>query len=313
MEISPQTVGAVDIGGTKIAVGLVASDGRLLANVEFPTRPQNGPLAAVQQIEQVLKSFLTSTGSSLQAIGIGCTGPVDPLSGTVGEVALLPGWNDFQLADALNGGFKVPVTLENDCDAAALAEATWGIGTGLDRFLFVSLSTGIGAGLILDGQIYRGANGIHPELGHMTIDPSGPECYCGSRGCWESLASGTAITAWHNLQTNSNPPLEASQIFALALNCNDVALQSVNRLTTYLGIGLGNLITLFAPQRIALGGGLMRSHDLFLARAVAQAVSRSGLIPANTVSILPAALGTNAGLLGAAATAHLHLKQGIIC
>lgn len=312
MEILPQTFGAVDIGGTKIAVGVVTSDGQILARVEFPTHAHLGPQAALERIKESLTTTLASTGTTLHAIGVGCTGPVDPVAGLVGDVALLPGWQGFALVSSFQKSFQIPVALENDCDAAALAEAKWGSGAGLARFLYVSLSTGIGAALVLDGQIYRGANGIHPELGHMTIDASGPQCYCGSRGCWESLASGTAIAHWHNRQSNGMLQLKARQIFALARNRDSLAANTVLRFTNYLGIGLGNLVTLYAPQRIALGGGLMLSYDLFLAQAQAQAFARSGLIPPNTVSIVHATFGTNAGLIGAAAIAQFHLKRGII-
>lgn len=306
MDLFTDTYGAVDIGGTKIAVGLVTATGQLLEREEFPTNPEAGPLDAINRITSILKT----TGAKIGAIGIGCTGPVDPLSGTIGDVALLPGWQGFPLTSALQEAFNLPVALENDCDAAALAEATWGSGNDLSRFLFVSLSTGIGAGLILDGKIYRGANGTHPEPGHMTIDPTGPNCYCGAQGCWETLASGTALAKWHNQQTEGSHQLSAHQIFALARTGDPVALQTLYRFTHYLGIGLANLTTLYAPNRIALGGGLMASQDLFLAKAQTQAFARTGLIPANTVTIVSAAFGSNAGLLGAGAVAQLHVELG---
>lgn len=299
--------GAVDIGGTKLAVGLVSADGCLLSFAEVPTEPGLGPENAFRRISSLLEERLGQTRGKLQAIGIGCTGPVDPRSGTIGDVALLEGWCDFPLVTRFEQHFAVPACLENDCDAAALGEAAFGVGRNCSRFLYVSISTGIGAGLILDGQIYRGAAGVHPELGHHSIDPSGPPCYCGSVGCWESLASGTAIASWYQSQSTTTH-CSCAQIFRCAAEHETLALRAVDRFTHYLGVGLGNLITLFAPDCIALGGGVMASAHHFLDPAATLAQSRAGLIPQRQSLIQLASLGRQAGLIGAAYAAQLHIQ-----
>ncbi len=187
-------IGAVDIGGTKIAAA-VEQNGQITARAEWPTGSLP-PGLAVQRIAELLSRWCGQSGATLEGIGVGCTGPVDPLTGIVGEVDLLPGWAGFDLAKSLHNEVSVSVAVENDADAAALAEAAWGAGKGASRFIYVTISTGIGVGMVFDGRLYRGAGGSHPEAGHQTLDPAGPLCYCGARGCWESLASGPAMALW---------------------------------------------------------------------------------------------------------------------
>ena len=293
--------GAVDIGGTKIAVGLVAADGRVVFARECPTAPSLGPDDAFERIVTLLSEAQVDSGQRFEAIGVGCTGPVDPVKGIIGDVALLPGWNGFPLTQRLEQRFQVPVCLENDCDVAALGE--FSATPESLRFLYVSISTGIGAGLILDGRVYRGIGGAHPELGHHAIDPAGPACYCGAKGCWESLASGTAIAHWYATQSGA-APASSQDIFRRVAEGEKLATEAVERFTQYFAMGLGNLITIFAPDTIAVGGGVMSSASLFFNRAVAIARSRAGLVPAHSVEIRPATFGSQAGLIGAAQAAR---------
>ena len=185
--------------------------------------------------------------------------------GSSGDVGTLPGWQGLNLVEELQQEFGVPVAVENDADAAALAEAHWGAAKGSERFIYITISTGIGGGIIFSGKLYRGADGAHPELGHQVIDASGPLCYCRARGCWESLASGVAMTAWMRSQQPGAPELSAAQICALAEQGDPLARRSSRGRGHYLGLGLANLITLFTPDAIALGGGVMKSSHLFLA------------------------------------------------
>ena len=162
----------------------------------------------------------------------------------------------------------VTFSAENDADAAALGEARWGAGQGRVRFLLVTIGTGIGGGAVIDGQLYRGVKGIHPEVGHHVTDPAGPLCFCGARGCWESLASGPAMSAWMKANTTGKgePPivLTAREICAMAEGGNGLAQRALAREAQYLGMGVANLTTLFCPDTIARGGGVMRSGHLFL-------------------------------------------------
>ena len=166
-------IGAIDIGGTKIAVGVVDAAGKILARRSIPTASAIEPDAAVALIFQILQECETESHQAVKGIGIGCTGPVDPVNGLVLDVDLLPGWNGFPLVKRLNDVCGVSVAMENDADAAALAESVWGAGRGTSRFVYVSIGTGIGTSLLLDGKIYRGIGGFHPEAGHHTIEAEG--------------------------------------------------------------------------------------------------------------------------------------------
>src|ERR1035437_2720100 len=188
-------IGAVDIGGTKIAVGMVTESGQVLARKESPTDAAsyaNG----LATIAGLLRETAQIARVETTGIGIGSTGPVDPFTGKFGEVDFLPGWRGQNPVEDLARIFHVQVALENDADAAALAEAGWGAGKNKSRLIYVTVGTGIGGGIVFDGHLYRGVGGAHPELGHQVIDPAGPLCSCGFRGCWESLAAGPAMVAF---------------------------------------------------------------------------------------------------------------------
>jgi glucokinase len=167
-----------------------------VARAEFPTQEEREFDRAMERIIELLSKALNETGSELTGIGVGCTGPVDPFSGTLGNVSFFPRWEGCNPVSALSNTFGVPVVMENDADAAALGEVRRGAGRGKNRLICVTVGTGIGAGIILDGRLYRGADGFHPELGHHVVEASGGLCSCGARGCWESLASGPALSEW---------------------------------------------------------------------------------------------------------------------
>src|ERR1700722_19425479 len=188
-------IGAVDIGGTKIAVGMVDNTGKVLSRMQAPTDPRHYA-DGLNLIARMLRETATQAGAELYGIGIGSTGPVDPIRGEFGDVDFLPGWRGKNPVQDLAQMFNVRVALENDGDAAALAEAGWGAGQNRSRLIYVTVGTGIGGGMVFDGKLYRGVDGAHPEVGHHVIDPSGPQCSCGFRGCWESLAAGPAMVAW---------------------------------------------------------------------------------------------------------------------
>jgi len=292
------SIGAVDIGGTKIAIGIVASDGRIITRRETPTHAHRGPQHAVDRIAHFLRQSMAETGLQLEGIGIGSTGPVYPATGEVGEVEFLPGWEGFNIIQALNRELGLPCKIENDADAAALGEAAWGAGRGISRFSYVTVSTGIGVGLVFDGHLYRGVADAHPEIGHMLLDPSGPTCACGGRGCWETMASGTGISRfWHE---KTGKELTAEAIFNLAESGDSDALAVIQRAASYLGIGLANLTTIFVPEVIALGGGVMRSRHLFWNQLQTDIVRYCGYVPAELVRLVPAGLGDAVGLVGAA-------------
>jgi glucokinase len=300
-------IGAVDIGGTKIALGLVDRNGHLLAHKQFPT---GGWQASLDGICSSLKELAAAQeGNVLEGIGVGCTGPVYPMLGTVGMVEFIPDWEGKQIAGELSQRLGVAVALENDADAAALGEAAWGAGKGAGRFILVTIGTGIGGGLVFDGKLYRGVDDSHPEIGHHVVDISGPPCYCGGRGCWEMLASGPSMAAWFR----SNAPadyaglekMDAKTICARAGQGDKLAEQAVEREGEMLGIGLANLINLFSPDVIALGGSVMQSWSLFSERVNRKIQQNCTLVPYQKTSLRLAALGADSGLIGAA-QAYIH-------
>src|SRR5260370_14131947 len=188
-------IGAVDIGGTKLAVGMVDHSGKVLARMQAPTDPENYS-NGIELIARMLRTTAENTGVEFSGIGIGSTVPVDPIRGEFGDVDFLPGWRGRSPVKDLAQIFKLRVALENDGDAAALAEAGWGAGRNRSRLIYVTVGTGIGGGMVFDGKLYRGVDGAHPEVGHHVVDPAGPECSCGFHGCWESPAAGPAMVAW---------------------------------------------------------------------------------------------------------------------
>jgi glucokinase len=302
-----RVTGAVDIGGTKIAVGVVERSGRILLRAETPTDPERGYAAALDRTAALLKHLLNECVRPLEGIGIASTGPIDSKTGIYGSVGTLPGWQGAPLASDLERAFGVPAGVENDADAAALAEALWGAGKGRRSVLYVTISTGIGAGLVLEGRLYRGVSGSHPEMGHHVIDPSGPQCYCKARGCWESLASGPALEGWVSANGGA-PGMSAKTICDLARKGDPLMVRAIERERYYLGLGLANLVTMFSPAVIVLGGGIMKSADLLIPGALEVVREVCTQVPVEKTSIVTAGLGDRSGLLGAAC-AWLHRSE----
>jgi glucokinase len=300
-------IGAVDIGGTKIAVGMVDDKGKVLSRMDSPTDP-NRYSYGIELIAHMLRRTAQRAGGQVTGIGIGSTGPVDPMRGEFGDVDFLPGWRGKSPVKDLAQVFSVQVALENDADAAALAEAGWGAGRNRTRLIYVTVGTGIGGGIILDGKLYRGVDGAHPEIGHHVIDPAGPQCTCGFRGCWESLAAGPAMVGWLQHNAPAGYPhgdgITAKRICELAREGDKVAVQAVETEAYYLGLGLANLINLFTPDAIVLSGSVMKSADLMMERM--RTLIRSGcrFVPANKTELAMASLGDDTNLIGAARVWH---------
>ncbi len=296
-------IGAVDIGGTKMAAGVVDERGQVLAWRSMPTDPDSPVETAVEQIAGMLRNSLAEAGphgAKLVGVGVGCTGPVYPALGTLGYVEFMPDWEGANLAALLGAAAGVSVFIENDADAAALGEWAWGKGRGTRNFMLVTVGTGIGVGLVLNGQIYRGVDGAHPEIGHHFIDPSGPQCFCGGRGCWESLASGPAMERWAQENHPQRLRRTARQLCDAARAGEPLAVAAVERAARYLGAGFANLVTLYTPEMIAVGGGLMQAWDLFQPAIERSVQTTCGMVPFDRVQITPASTGAQTGLVGAA-------------
>ena len=301
-------IGAVDIGGTKIAVGVVDDQGTVLARTECPTDADSGYSHALANIREMLQATAQKVNARISGLGIGSTGPVYPLAGEFGDVNFFPNWKGENPVKDLAEIFQVKVAMENDADAAALGEAGWGAGRNKKRLIYVTVGTGIGTGFIVDGRLYRGVDHSHPEIGHHLIDPSGPLCLCGFHGCWESLAAGPAMSAWLEKEAPANYPhrgdLTAKRICELAMSGDQWARNAVDREACYLGLGLANLVTMFTPDAIVLGGSVMKSSGLFLDRIRSVISESCRLVPFDKTELTLASLGEDANLIGAARVWH---------
>lgn len=288
----------IDIGGTKTAVAAVDEKGEVCARAQFATRSERGFEEGFCELAAVIRDVAKEAGWQIQSIagiGIGCAGPVNPERGTIHNPYTLPGWEDAPIVSRLQEIFCIPACLENDADAAAAGEFHFGAGHGCSPIVMVTIGTGIGGAVLVNGEIYRGVHGEHPEVGHVPVDAGGPECYCGTRGCWESLASGMAIGA-------VGKPLgyaDSRAVFDAA--ARDPRVEAiVRRALDATARATWTLLHTFLPQRIILGGGIGTEHFERFATEMRKEIARASQIPQNSVEVVRAQLGNDAGVIGAA-------------
>lgn len=309
----------VDLGGTKIRSVVTIADGTILGEDIRPTDAELGQQVVVDRLVESARAAVAASGiplASIMAVGVTAPGTVDFDEGVLHQPPNLPGWDAVPLGRLLSTQLERPVFLENDANAAAYGEWRYGAGVGLKHLIYLTVSTGIGAGLILNGQMYRGADGAAGELGHMTIDLNGPPHNCGMIGCVEVLASGTAIARMANeavLAGRSEPlkhlAAEAGELTAVevdkAADAGDpVAQEILARASHALGVGLANYINIFNPEAIVVGGGVTRIGRQLLEPAFELAKSRAFRLPSERVRLLPAALEGRSEVLGVAALAR---------
>lgn len=290
----------IDIGGTKCAAVLGTSEGEVLERRAMPTEAEAGWRDIVDRLLQMARDV--AGGRELTGVGISCGGPLDTTRGVVMSPPNLPGWDAVPIRSEFERAFPgVRVELENDANATALAEWRWGAGRGTRHMAFLTMGTGIGGGLILDGRLYRGANDLAGEVGHQTILPEGPLCGCGKRGCLEALASGPSIGRLARdsvmygrgrrvleLAGGKVADITARQVIEAAREGDAFGLGILEEAGTYMGIGLANLIQIINPERIVLGTIAVHAGDLILEpirrtvaeRAWARAVERCTIVPA---------------------------------
>ncbi|MBT9172083.1 MAG: Glucokinase [Syntrophomonadaceae bacterium] len=305
---------AIDLGGTKIYTVLGNGEGSILAEEIFATKAHDGPQAVLEQLVLSVSALLAKTSyglNDLQAAGICAAGFFDWQKRLLVHSPNLSGWNNVPLELELTARLGLPVLAENDANAAALGEARLGAGAGSGDLIFVTVSTGIGAGLILGGHIYRGTAGFAGEFGHMVVKSDGYLCGCGRRGCLETVASGTAIaraastamqmgreTLLTQLAEENEGKLGAPQVFAAAELGDVLAGEILADASYYLGLGLVNLVNLLNPEIIVVGGGVANAGDKFL-QPLREAIADKAIPPAAASCTLRAAkLGMAAGVIG---------------
>ncbi len=260
----------VDVGGTKVAAGLVDGGGEIRKLVRVPMVANSSPQEGVGAVHSAIRALLQDAPQTVVGIGICSPGPLDPKTGVVINPPNLPCWRNFPLGPEVAAIYNLPVRVDNDANAAALAEARWGAGRGYHTVFYATIGTGIGTGVIFDGKIYHGRTGAAAEGGHVSIDYNGPRCGCGKKGCMEALASGPAIArrAQARLRNDpgrkslmldlasGNPELVTGEIVGQAYAAGDhLATEVLQEIAALLAVWLGNMIDLFEPDVMIIGGG----------------------------------------------------------
>jgi glucokinase len=316
------TVLALDIGGTKLAAGVVDGSGHTHSFLVAPTRPERGARPVLERLFALGRRAVAESGLGwrrIGAVGIGCGGPLDFERGVLLCPPHLPGWRDVPVTAWAEEEFGRPAVLDNDATAAAAGEHAFGAGVGTRHMVYLTLSTGVGGGAIVAGKLYRGAAGNGGELGHVTVDRDGRLCRsCGRRGCLEAYVSGTSIAerareAMAGGRSTALATLDrvtAADVQAAAAAGDPLAAEVWRETTAALACGLTSIVNLLEPELVVLGGGVTRAGDQLIA-PVREAVAAGAMGPAaRAVRIVRAARGERAGVVGAAAIALERLTPG---
>ena len=301
----------VDLGGTKIYTALVDLEGNIKKEKTVETLAHEGEEAVMGRILDTINYVIDGTDKDLiKSIGIGSPGPLDVKNGVILETANLP-FKNFAIVRTIKETYDLPTYLDNDANVATLGEFMFGAGKGTDNMVFITASTGIGGGAVLNGRLFRGATGNALEVGHMTVSTEGPRCGCGNVGCAEALGSGTAIgkRAKEAVLTNVTTSLKnydnvtAKEVFKEAANGDRVAKNILETSLTYLGIAVANTITNFDPEKVVIGGGVVNGGDIVIETIRDVVTERCMSTFVENCTVEKAVLGGKAGGLGAAALA----------
>jgi glucokinase len=312
----PHVLG-IDIGGTKLAVGIADELGALAFSDRIPSFATEPAEPTLARLVELCRRAIAQANAPVIAAGVGCVGPLDQKTGYVIQPVNLPGWKEVALVDTLQDALGIPVFLDNDANAAALGEHRFGAGRGVSNMVYLTISTGIGGGIIIDNQLYQGENGNAGELGHMSVNFAGRRCGCGNIGCIEVYASGTAIAARTREAVAAAPsaaqaPILLSlagsidkitaQIVIEAVRRGDpIALKIWDETIAAFGSCMVSVINIFNPRRIVLGGGVTNAGDLLFVPLRAQTKKHAIPMLHDICEIVPAKLGDQVGVLGAVA------------
>src|ERR1700716_2236497 len=310
----------IDLGGTQLRVAVADDRGRRKTVVRRPTEAARGRQHVINRIVATVQEALEEDGSSprsVRALGIGLPGPVDPAAGLVISPGNLPGFRNVPLNRILTRATGIPSYLHHDAHLAALRQHPRGAARGASELIYVTVSTGIGAGLILRGELYAGAHGIAGEVGHIVVQRDGPLCTCGNRGCVEAIASGTGISRAARELAPQTPgsvlhglAAPGAEDVARAARAGDALAKSIlDSAGAYLGIAMGTLVNLFNPQLIVLGGSVLKAGAPLL-RPMRQSMNASSWKASRRgLRIVAPALGDDAGLIGAVGFARLRARH----
>lgn len=306
-----------DIGGTKLAVTVAEQNGKILHKVRRPTEAERGPRAVVASLVDMSREAMARAAlapEDLAGVGVSCGGPLDTETGVVYAPPNLPGWDEVPLKAWLESALALPVFVENDANASALAEWSFGAGRGCRHMVYMTMSTGIGGGIILDGRLYRGPGDTAGEVGHMTIVENGPVCGCGKRGCLEALCSGPSIARRAREKAQAEPGsrmvdlaggnpacITAETVMDAARQDDPAAREIVDETARYMAVGLGNIVNILNPEVIVIGTILVKAQDLLLEPIRAYLRRETWPRVYDTVRVVPAGLGDEVGDLAAIA------------
>ncbi len=299
----------VDIGGTKCAVVLGNDKPEILKRISFPTRTNAGPEQALEKILEAVDGFIKAAGSpGVSAVGISCGGPLDSRNGIILSPPNLPGWDGVPVGDILRSRFGLPVILQNDANACALAEWRWGAGKGARNMIFLTFGTGLGAGLILDGKLYSGTNDMAGEVGHVRLESDGPPGY-GKKGSFEGFCSGggiarlaeTVLKEWRGNKSDivdlfaAGTAVTAKDVCTAASDGDPAALEILKISGSHLGIGLSLLIDILNPEKIVIGSVYSRCREHLEPFAMEMIKNEALAYSAGVCSVVPSALGDELG------------------
>lgn len=310
----------VDLGGTQIRSACIDADGKLSARVSRSTPASDGPDQVIEAVKETIQKTLDEVSGTVAAIGIGAPGPVEPKSGVIYDPPNLPGWGTRSIGEPIQEHFSLPVFVGNDANVAALGEQRFGAGGQVEELLYVTVSTGIGGGIVSGGKLFTGWRGLAAEIGHQTLVEDGPICGCGQSGHLEALASGPAI-ARDVLQSVKNgreskvvdyvddiEHLSSAEVAQAAADGDDLSKEAFDRAGIFIGIGITNLIHILEPELVIIGGGVTKAGPLLFDPIRATVKQRVMSEIFNEVSIREAQLGGDVGLFGAAALALISAK-----
>lgn len=309
--MDPAVIG-VDLGGTNLRSAILTRSGALIDRTKRATIASEGHRQVIQRLIDDINAQRKGAevrGLRIDAVGVGAPGVIQADTGVVIKSPNFPDWNELPLKKELEQGVGIPVFVENDANAAAFGEHWRGAGKDVRSLIFITLGTGVGGGIILDGKIWHGADGMAGEVGHMTILPEGRKCGCGNRGCLEMYASSRGIVmSYREIRTREGATevpegITSEIIYNAAREGERSALTVMELMGRSLGIGIANLINIFNPEMVVIGGGVREAWPLFIDAARREILQRAFAYPAERTKLVPSELGDDAGMVGAAAVA----------
>jgi predicted NBD/HSP70 family sugar kinase len=307
-----QVVVGIDFGHSHVAVALADLAHNVLAERRWDLDVNNRAVAALDTAARMVEELRTELGVELRNVmgaGIGIPGPVDRARGKSGSATILPGWVDLRIAAEMTERLGLPVEIENDANLGALAELTWGAGKDCSNFAYIKAATGIGAGIVIDGRLLRGATGTAGEIGHTTLDEGGALCYCGNRGCLETVASGPAIL--HLVGPVGGETLTLARLVELALNGDLRCRRAIADAGREIGVAIAGLCNLINPERVIVGGLLSKTGGVLL-EPLRESIRRHAVqAAAESVDVRAAVFVERAELLGSLALALLSSSERV--